>query len=251
MPPSKLEEELLALAAAERQRRESGEEEGPPPLDSLFTYYTARDASDDELLRVVAQTSIGPMEADIPASSRVADAVRRGASVAVSMGTRVPGVPNENGDILPDLTELFMTREARAQAQLANFVAVPAEPFPIEFEEFPEGAAQPNEAVRFRVGVDSPPPTRMIHRDTVPTGGRVVSVRDENGRFRPTGAAEAAVDAIGIQTMGIQPMGPERVRSTPISSRPTSPPSSLPSDRRYRPSAMERISGKDLFDDDD
>lgn len=271
--PTDLERELLALAAAEQQRREArtAEQEAEvQPLSRLFAYHMAREAPSPPpagMQRVAANTPVGEVVVDLPMNDPVAQAIRSGQSMSMSVSHRAP---NANGDAFPDisvedLSSMFMTGEARAQRDLrglagyAEFDAIPAEdPFQVEFSSEIEGSTQPNEAVRFQIGRESPPPVTMMNRRAVSTDGRVVSTRGEDGRFRPLqSVGEAIADAYNAR----EAMADLRqAQSTPLSPRPVTPrrqapegTSGLPlaSEQCYRPSALERVAGDDWFGEDD
>lgn len=134
---------------------------------------------------------------------------------------------------------MFMGVEARAQLGLHNVMGLDLGAdatdetvrFDIEFDQEVEGSTSPNEAVRFRVDRDNPPPVSMI-RDLVPTGGRVVSVRGVDGRFR---SASSATPAAVPRTQ------PEHHATTPQTTG---------SQNEVRLSALERLVGRGPFDDD-
>jgi len=236
--PTELELELLRMAAEERQRGQTSDRGTElPDLDpDLFLPRSMRVAVSSPTPQPV------PMEVTVELSGPDADWIReqleQGAHPAVSMGSRVAAErPNANGDIFPAgmLASMFMTREARAQAELAGVADLIAEGTDVEFD--PEGFEAPQ---------------TWRHRDasrhySSGGGGRVVSQRGPDGRFH---------------AVGIQPMDPERARTAPVSPRPTHPtprsagtvklppsPPRGPVDRSYLPTAIERIAGKDPFDD--
>jgi hypothetical protein len=274
MPPTKFEQELLALAAAERQRAETQRREAAQnsaPLSRLFSYHMARDTSEEHAAQVVraAISARETVDVVVPHDSPVARAVRTGRDPAFSVSSRVASEPNTNEDVLPDLTiaeitAMFMNGDARAQADLTgtNWADVPdidvtaEDPFQVEFSgEFREGQTTPNEAMRFQVGRESPPSMSMTHRDTIPTGGMVVSTRGEDGRFRPTEVGEATASAHATIT------ALREAQRSPLGTRPATPRPEVPRgasglpvaperrDRTSIPTALERIAGDDMFDD--
>lgn len=265
MPTTKLEKVLLELAAAERQRRQNSQaDEAPPPvLDRLFHV--------PGTVQTVAQTWAAPVEMSLPEDHPLARAITSGQITDISMGCQVPedfyrstdsqvetsrGF-NANGDQFPDLSvsqiaEMLLGREGRAQLDLAESMgmtleASPDDSFRVEFDgadDLPR--TQPNEAVRFQVGRQSPPAVHMVHRDTIPTGGEVVSTRGADGRFRPVAtetARPASTAPLSHRRTLPTPEAPRRATSLPEA--PEAP------ERQHRPTAWDRISGPDLIDGGD
>lgn len=248
--PTDLERELLRMAAEERARNQRPEPEGElPDLDpSLLLSRSAR--QEMGVIRVSTPVSQSvPFEAAVelsgPDANWVREELERGHISAVSMGARVAAEqPNANGDVFPAalLASMFMTREARAQAELAGVADLLAEGAGIEFdsEDYPE---------TIRMGRQYGMTHNAARHYSSGGGGRVVSQRGADGRFHAVGS-------------GIQPMPPERAATAPISPRRTYPdtrpagtvklppsPPRRPVDRSRIPTAIERIAGKDPFDD--
>lgn len=265
--PTPLEEELLAMMRAEQQRRQAtGSEVEASPMPSLDLLFAsertaeelrqhlegARGAAQRDALMVLARVMTSPGIPEdvvfaVDSTSMEANLIR--GRVPMSMSTRAP---NENGDALPDLSiaeisDMLMSREARIQADLAGIdwsEPPPSAAYEIEFDnDDGPGRTEPNEAARWRVGRDSPPSVSMVHRDTVPTGGRVVSTRGEDGRFRPSGVPEAA------RTVSLSPR-PAFPRSEAQRTGSTLPVAPERQDRSSIPTALERLTGADMFDDD-
>jgi hypothetical protein len=166
---------------------------------------------------------------DTPEGRRLADAIQDGSIHAVSVGQ-----PAE-----PDLSGLFMNREAQDAAEALGLAHLPPHELspgpamPITFDDEPaEGTTVPNERVRFQVGRESPPPT-TFRRETFsgPSEGAVVSRRGADGRFqaipRPP---EPRPEPVPIQAVNVRPPAP---------AAPQPPP----------PTRWERLSGPDPFDD--
>lgn len=225
--PTKFEKELLALAAAERQRRAMVEPDDLPDICQMPVYVSQGDLRQN--LAPEAQVLMGEISARLSHETS-----------------------NANGDVFPNISvammsEILMSREARAQAALVGAIQGDQieDPFQIEYSgEFLEGSTQPNEAARFRIGRDTPPSVSMVHRDTVPTDGRVVSRRGDDGRFR---------SVEGTQPVPAEP-APLSPRPTFSRLRPAREASGLPvapesQDRSSIPTAWERVAGDDPFDD--
>jgi hypothetical protein len=170
-----------------------------------------------------------------PDADWVRDELRRGHNPGVSMGARVASAePNANGDIFPAeaLAGLFMSREARAQAELAGVSDLVAEGADIEFD-----------SEMGHVGI-----TPMASSGYRPSGGggqgRVVSQRGEDGQW--TSTVSRPQQAVGA------PVSPRRTYPTPRPSegvRGLSRGSEAPLDRSSIPSAIERVAGRGPFDD--
>lgn len=183
----------------------------------------------------------GCVEISLPADSPAARAIREGTVRSISMSSRAGPMPPT------DLADLFMNQEAQDAAATLGWSGgmIPRDDgMHIEFDEAPEGATAPNEAVRFQVGRQDPPPTsfsRQTHPG--PSEGRVVSRRGADGRFETT-----------IRRQALQPRDPVR-RHDPVGNPHSqghgkAVPAPPPAPVRPPPSRYERISGPDPFGDD-
>jgi hypothetical protein len=131
-----------------------------------------------EVMMASAQASV-----ELPTDSPEAQAIMEGRHASMSMGASVE--PD------PDLTDLFMgSREAQDAAQALGWssgdMALRDDGMHVEFDDAPiEGTTTPNEAARWQVGRQSPPPT-SFSRETFsgPSEGQVVSRRGADGRFQ-------------------------------------------------------------------
>jgi len=265
---SKLEQELLALAAKQgRQNQEAQPQQATPTLPPL---------EPGTLLSVTAR---GELEAARSIRAREAQAAQAmtdpvGVALPVKPTSEVPGhqvdvrmfhdpvaVPqaeieaSSDGISIASLATMFMNREAQAQADMLGIDAIEAPELPapemdIEFDsDFREGAS-PNEAVRFRVGRDDPPPSTFYRGPAVNTDGRVVSQMGDDGRFH-------AVNE------GVRPMSHQEARTAPVSPVPTRPSATpsraagspqqaptAPEGRSHYPTVHEVIAGDDFLPDD-
>jgi hypothetical protein len=251
--PTDLERELLEMAAAERRRTQSAE--SPAELPEL-TPELLLSASARREIRA-AQHVVGvtipahvqtPEEIPIeftatvelsgPNADWVQEELRRGHNLAVSMGTTVAraGEPNANGDTFsPEaLASLFMTREARSQAELAGIRDLVATEADIEFE--PAGIEP--------IHID-PHRTANYGWRNPPSGqGMVVSQRSRDGHWTPTRTTPQRAPAAPLQTRpeprGTRPSDGVR-RLTGTSERPV--------DRSTLPTAFDRLIGRGPLDD--
>lgn len=196
-----------------------------------------------EIPEEVPVTVNATIELSGPDADWVREELARGHDPQFSMGARVAsaGEPNANGDIMtPEaLASLFMTPEARSQAELAGVAELIAEGTDIEFDPGMGAVSM----------VDRPRSNNYgWHNNPSPMGARVVSQRGADGRFHPVGE-------------GIRPMGPQEAATAPLSSRRTYPTprppraangpsaaSERPVDRSSIPTALERLTGKGPFD---
>ena len=248
---------LLSASAQGEVRAAQRQAQTPGRLDYLFNL-TNHGGPSRELIEEMMGVALSvetpeqvpvelhaTVELSGPDADWVRDELRRGHNPSVSMGARVAtaGEPNANGDVFSAeaIAGLFMSREARAQAELAGISELVAEGADIEFS-------------------DSGP----IHLDPVragnygwhnhPTGGgqgRVVSQRGDDGRWTSTVSRQASG--------GVRPVaashGPVSPRRTYPTTRPSEGVRSLsrgseaPLDRSSIPSAIERVAGRGPFDD--
>lgn len=274
--PTDLERELLALAAKQKQQNEAGlpQQSAPelPPLEpgtllsvtALGELQAARDIRARD--QALAQALADPIGVMLP-STRVIDTALVGVQVRevpfeMSVAQADLEAPSQDGISAATLASLFMNREAQAQADLLGLAHIEdwagpeVDDMPIEFDsEFDVGTTTPNEAVRFRVGRDTPPRMPFDHgRPPINADGRIVSQRGEDGRFHPVNEA--------LNT-GIRPMSREEARTAPVSpvrTYPTSapsptanraqPPPAPPEDRSHYPTAADLIAGDDFLPDD-
>ncbi len=265
-PLNELEQELLDLVVEERHRREATNEREVRSLSRIFEYSlrdTPQPFSSRKSLRVGSNTSIGEVVVDVPRNSRADYEIEHGENISMSVDQPVP---NANGDMFistENLSDIFMTHEARAQQNLQEQTGIDIfeeDVFHVEFNEGSlEGTTRPNEAVRFQVGRESPPPLTRMNRRALPIDGQVVRTRGEDGRFHATGpirVAEAVVDyydasgvteprrtqrsSLSSRKVGYRTQGPEKASDLPQAPRDC-----------YRPSVLERLSGDDMFEDND
>ena len=246
------ERRLLALAQANQQR---AHREAPPPVMTVIANINGPNANGpnangdiypESVLRQVlmenAQASV-----ELSVDSLEAQAIMDGRHTSMSMGASVE--PD------PTLTDLFMDNPECQDAAAALGVAsvqhadIGQDPMPITFDEIPiEGTAAPNEAVRFQIGRESPPPT-SFSRETFPgpSEGQVVSRRSSTGRF----------EAIRQAARELQPRDPVRVPHDPVrpmrsaSGRlvPAPPTASCREPPPPPPTRYERLVGPDPFPD--
>jgi len=269
--PSKLEQELLALAAEQGRQNQAGVEAPVPNLPPL------------EPGSLLSATALGELQAARDIRAREAQAREALADPWSSLLPRhrtveaaqveiqrpeVREVPFEmsvsraeleaadDGISVSALASLFMNNEAHAQADLMGIAHIEdhsepmASEMDIEFDSDFGGGAAPNEAVRFRVGQEDPPPSSFYRGPAVNTDGRVVSQIGDDGRFH-------RVDE------GIQPLAPPAARAAPVSPARTYPtaapsptannsqrPSASPEDRSHYPTVHDVIAGDDFLPDD-
>jgi len=135
---------------------------------------------------------------ELPVDSIEAQAIMEGRHTSMSMGASV--APD------PTLTELFMDSPECQEAASALGIAalrpgtlvIPSDGMHIEFDgadEYVEGRTTPNDAARFQIGRESPPPT-SFSRETFsgPSEGQVVSQRGADGRFQVTQRRSRALE---------------------------------------------------------
>jgi hypothetical protein len=187
--------------------------------------------------------------------------IREGHIRHVSMGSEQPRISDASIEADPTLTDLFMNREAQEAAatlgvdpsvpDLSPSAAADGSHISFDSDDFIEGRTSPNEAVRFQVGRQSPPPTsfsRDIHAG--PSEGRVVSRRGADGNFqvvqRPQRRDLAPHDPVRRHDPvrdGSRPVRQSQGRMVPA------PPPAKVRNPPPPPTRYERLLGPDPFDD--
>jgi len=158
-----------------------------------------------------------------------------------------------------ELSSLFMNPEAEAMAQLSGdghtYASVDSE-FSVEYdsEQLLEGTTTPNEATRFQVGRQDPPPMPFTRAPMPgPSDGQVVSQRGADGRFQPIARQSAqrlAQDGPGWNRASqrmtdLRALSGQQEHPTPHVDY-SGPPSATPRPVQvYRPTAWERIMDDD------
>lgn len=229
---SEYERELRALIAAQRAENSRVENPRSRPLPDL---------SPEMLLSPAARNEL-----------RAAQGMSMG--VQASRGrAEVPRFPEEDLSRTPDISTLFMGREAMEAADAAGLSLEDLGPMHQDFETFSgsdiefdtsdtmEGRTSPNESARFQIGRESPR-VRPFQSSRVsgPSDGEIVSRRTA-GRFQATQERRPVAPAMSPRT----PV--TAARSTPA---PTPRTSTSPAPTVRGASAIERLVRPSFLDDD-
>jgi len=238
--PTDSEQRLLALIAP-AIRVEAQVVSGEPNANGDVYPEGLLTAGDDVLNAVMMDSARASLTMEVPANSPEATAILEGSAAGVSMGASIE--PD------PLLSDLFMNREAQDAMEALGATGGDAhvasgDHIAFDMEANLPGTGAPNEAVRFQVGRQSPPPTtfnRELHPG--PSEGQVVSRRSPTGQFE-------AIRRRAMDSPALRPADPVR-RADPLARppvvrnirRPAGPPQPPP------PTRWERLNGPDPFDD--
>lgn len=259
---SSLDDQLLALLAEQRRKNAAAETTAESQLPDLDPTMLLSAAGRSELQNAEAYNTT-PWAPPTAGGFSTIDARNRVASERPQGTTTIPTAPAPT----VDLTALFMTSEAAAQAELSgevvesNYSSLSGadDDFPIQFadeiqfsaEDIP-GTGAPNESVRFQLGREAPRATPFYSREVHGgrSDGQVVSRIGSDGHFHPTEAPTTMSQPprpVVPAPRSNNNWGSTRVAGT--RTLPTGPAAAPPVDRSSIPSKMQRLMKGGLFDD--